>query len=68
MKQTSKVISIDSITGECIVYSNKGELANYIGREHETVISWFRGSDRIQVDNKLYIKASKYITKDKKHK
>jgi hypothetical protein len=48
MANTTKLISINTITGEVIGYSNKGVLKDHFNiNSRETVVNWFRDTNKI---------------------
>lgn len=68
MKQTSKIVGIDNMTGSCIVYSSKGVLSQCINVPRTTIVNWFRLSNRCVHNDITYYRASQYMSNDKKNK
>ena len=56
---TSKIVLIYTDTSEVIIFSSKGTLADYLNVPRETVVNWFRDSNRVIRSNYIIYKATK---------
>ena len=67
MANTTKIILINTTTGEIIIFANKKPLADYFNTNWHNVVEWFRNDKIVRRDyaghSYIIYKADRYITK-----
>lgn len=64
---STKIIMINTSTGEIFIFGDKAVLARYLACSRETVVNWFRETKRVEKsiegDICLLYKADRFIPK-----
>ena len=73
MANTTKVLLYNTSNNEILIFGDKNQLSNYLGINHNTLINYFRGGNKIvniELSGVNYIiyKADKYISSTSRNK
>ena len=60
---TSKLILIDKLNNEVILFSSKGALADHLTISRETIVNWLRDSNKANKENYIIYKVDREIYK-----